>query len=351
MRFISKSSHEAFRQCPRKGYWRYLSGPFEGGTTLGLEEPYESPHLVLGIGWHMGAEVLLRGGTGQEAFQAAAPILPKLGDPERNWLLAAFLAWERACQDEFLEKWEVLSIEEEFPLAISPNVTFYTRADAVIRDRLDGSCWVLNWKTAGEVKDWNKKWFFEPQAWSEALAAESKLGIPISGCIFYGIWKGPVWQGKISSRLVYGYRYVSKRDGQLTYGTENNGGGERFEVWREEFPFGSGVAAWVGWLDKTFLKRHFVESAPQLRQDALVEKWLAQVVKYENDVDYVLSLPEAEREPFFWQNWSEMCGRCSFRDLCLQRSTPEALIAEGFLKPRHASPRDEAEGRFADGQQ
>jgi hypothetical protein len=346
LRYISRSSHDTFRECPRKGFWRYLSGPFNPDGTPGLEEPYTHPALSLGVGWHLGAEKLLQGATGMEAFQASAPVFSSLGDLEQNWLLAAFLAWERAERERFFEKWEVLTVEEEFELPISPNVVLYTRADAVLRDRADGSAWVLNWKTAADVKDWNRKWFFDPQAWTEALAAESKLGVPVSGCIFYGVWKGPMWNGKISSRLVHGYRYANKKDGSLTWATENNGGGERFEVWRERFPFGDGVAAWVSWLDPTFLRKHFVESAPQLRQDALVEGWLRQVVKYESDVDYVLTLPKEDQEAFFWQNWDDRtCRSCSFKDLCLLRATPEAMLEEKFLLPRKRSPRDEAAGR------
>lgn len=350
MRYISRSSHDVFRFCPRKGYYKYLSGPFGPDGNLGLEEPYSHPALTLGIGWHLGAEVLLKGGTGLEAFKATEGLHSSLGDPERNWLLAAFLAWEKAVSNSFFDQYEVLSIEDEFELPVSPNVVFYTRADAVLRDRADGSAWVLNWKTAGDVKDWNKKWFFDPQAWSEALAAESKLGIPVHGCIFYGVWKGPMWNGKISSRLVYGYKYQSKRDGSLSWGTENNGGGERFNVWQEKFPFGDGVSAWVDWLGEDYLKKFFVPSAPQLRQDALVEDWLKQVVKYENDVDYVLTLPWEEQQAFFWQNWDDRnCRGCAFKDLCLKRATPEALIEEGFLLPRRKSPRDEAQGKAEGG--
>jgi hypothetical protein len=344
MRYISRSSFDTFRECPRKGYWRYLSGPFEGSTTLGLEEDRFSWHLALGIAWHLGAERLLNRGDALEAFEASKPAHEGLGEVEREWLLAAFLAWERGKQEEFFERWEVLSIEDEFEIPISPNVVLYTRADAVVRDRADGSCWVLNWKTASDVKDWNKKWFFDPQGWTEAIAAESKLGVEVKGCIYLGVWKGPIYQGKTTSRLLYGYKHQGR--GGTTYGTENGGGGSRFEAWKEEFPFGTGTAAWISWLPKDFLSKHFVESAPQMRQDSLVERWLRQVVRYENDADHVLTGSPEEKEEFFWQNWSEQtCGRCAFKDLCLLRSTPEEILKEGLLKPRRRSPRDEAEAK------
>ncbi len=348
MRYISGSSLKVFRECPRKGYLRYLAP--NGTDVTGWEEPRGNFHMSLGVAWHLGAEKLLRGESGLEAFSTAkAGLSPAdaelLGDAEWNWLLAAFLAWERVEQDEFLSKWEVLSVEEEIEVPITPNVTLYTRADGVIRDRADASVWVLNWKTASDVKDWNKKWFFDPQAWTESLAVESKLGVPVAGCIFYGIWKGPIYQGKTTSRLIYGYRYNTRTG--TTYATENNGGGTKFSVWQEDFPFGSGVAAWISWLPKEILKKHFVESAPQLRQDPIVESWLKQLARNEHDIDHLLSTGSQEDlEEYFAQHWSdENCSRCCFKNVCMLLAKPEELAKEGLLKPRHKSPRDEAAGR------
>jgi hypothetical protein len=348
MRYISRSSHDTFRECPRMGYWRYLSGPFGDGPTLGLQGAQLNKNLTLGTAWHMAAEKLLARVPAEEAVQEALKYgaANGLGEPELNWLLAAVLAWERVAAEEFFARYEVLSVEEELTTPITTNVALYTRADGILRDRVDGSVWVLNWKTAGDVKNWNRKWFYDIQSWTESLAAEAKLGIPVSGCLYYGIWKGPIWQGNISSRLIYGYKYTD-RLGNVTYATENNGGGTRFSVWQETFPFGEGVTAWVNWLDPTFLKKCFVQSAPQIRQDELVEAWLRQVVAYESDVEHVLAEGSAEEKlDFFWQNWGDHpCGRCDFNALCTLKSTPEELIRDGFLKPRTRSPRDEMEGK------
>lgn len=305
-----------------------------------------NPHYALGIVWHLGAEVLLKGGTGEAAFRAAAPTFDDFGlDPVwSQWLLAAYLAWERAKQDEFLGQYEIVTVEEEFEIPVSPNVVLYTRADAVMRDRMDGTLWVLNWKTASDIKDWNKKWFFDPQGWTESMAAEAKLGEEVKGCIYVGVWKGPIYQGRTTSRLIGGYKH-NTRSG-TTYATENGGGGQKFDAWRENFPFGDGLAAWISWLPKDFLAKHFCESAPQLRQDALVESWLRQIVKHEDAIDYVLEAgSEQDQLDFFWQNYTDECSKCPFKDLCLLRSTPEELIKDGFLRPRHRSPRDEAEER------
>jgi hypothetical protein len=90
-----------------------------------------------------------------------------------------------------------------------------------------------------------------------------------------------------------------------------------------------------------------VESAPQIRQDELVEGWLRQVVTYESDVDHILQDgTEQDKEDFFFQNWSDQtCGRCPYNALCTLKATPEEMIREGFLQPRKKSPRDEAEAK------
>lgn len=347
MRYISRGSHEAFRTCPRAGYWRYLSGPYGPDGTLGLEPSTSPNYLTLGSAWHLAAEGLLRGEVAEEAVKPALAYAKEqgnLGDGELNLLLALSLAFERAVAEEFFSKYEVVNIEEELLTPLTPNVQLYTRADAILRDRLSGDLWVLNWKTASDVKNWNRKWFYDIQSWTESLAAEAKLGEPVRGCIFYGVWKGPIYQGSTSSRLVYGYRYTAP-NGTVSYATENNGGGSRFPVWQETFPFGEGIPAWIEFLPKEFLKKHFVESAPQIRQDHLVEAWLRQVVGYESDVDHVLGAGSPQDKlDFFWQNWGEdTCGRCPYSPICLGKADPESLMEEGMLRPRKASPRDTLE--------
>jgi len=269
-----------------------------------------------------------------------------LGDADLNLLLALSLAWERSAAGPFFEKYEVVSIEEELVTPLTSNVQLYSRADAILRERSDGTLWVLNWKTAGDTRDWNRKWFYDIQSWTESLAAEAKLGEPVRGCIFYGVYKGPIYKGATSSRLVYGYRSTSA-SGLVSYGTENGGNASRFPVWQESFPFGDGIHAWINWLPEEFLKKYFVESAPQIRQDEVVEAWLRQVVGFESDIDHVLQHGSAQDKlDFFWQNWGDdTCGRCSFSPLCTLKSTPETMIADGVLRPRKKSPRDEAEQR------
>jgi hypothetical protein len=335
MRYISRSSHEAFRQCLRAGYYRYLAGPY--GPATGLEPSIMAKQLALGIAWHKGGEVLMRRGSGTEAAASAlaeAEKYPAIGQTEKQWLLAACLAWERTRFEEFHSQYDVIAVEEEVEVAISPNVILQARADAVVQDRNDGSYWVWNWKTASDIKDWNKKWFFDVQTWTETLAMEGHLGVPVAGCIFEGVYKGPIWNGNMTSRLVLGYK-KSTADGSVSYSTDRETGMTRFNVWEESFPFGDGVAAWISWLPYDFVRGHFALSAPQMRNDVIVTKWLRQLVRVETDIDHLLSTGSAEDvEDYFIQNFDDHCGKCPYVDLCQMRSTPEALIEEGKLIPR-----------------
>lgn len=328
----------------RAGYWRYLS---PNGTQTNGYEPYrmETP-LALGISWHKGAEALLSGRPAAQAAEEAlreASNYPSLGEVENQWLLAATLAWDRACSEPFFDQYDVLSVEDEIEVKITPNVTLQARADAIVQERSTGDIYVLNWKTASDIKNWNRKWFFDVQAWTECIAAEAKIGQPVAGCLFYGIYKGPVWQGKTTSRLIYGYK-EELSGGSTIYTPEYKAGLKRFEAWQESFPFGDGIAAWINWLPKDFLREHFCVSAPHMRNDQVVEEWMRQLARVESDIDHILaSGNDEDHKDFFIQNFGDHCGRCPFVDLCLKRAEPASLVEAGYLRPRqdhHAAPQE-----------
>lgn len=205
---------------------------------------------------------------------------------------------------------------------------------------------IVTHNTASDIKDWNKKWFFDIQAWTEALAMEGHMGVPVAGCIFEGIYKGPIWNGNMTSRLVYGYKKLAA-DGEPWYSTDRESGYQRFNVWEESFPFGEGISAWVNWLPRDFLRGHFVLSAPQMRNDKIVEAWLRQLVRKEADIDHLLSTGEQEDiDAFFEQNFGDHCARCPYVDICMMRAEPEALIDANKLRPRvdHHAKEEKEEG-------
>jgi hypothetical protein len=320
----------------REAYWKYFSGPYSEDGTHGLEARKDNVHLSLGIAWHKGAEKLLAGENGTTAAIAAieeADKYPSINDIWKNWLLAACLAWEQACAEEFFGRYDVLGIEEELDVYLAPNVVLKARVDAILQDRSDGSFWVWNWKTTGDVRNWTEKWHFDIQSWTEAIAWEGKVG-DVAGCIYGGVWKGPMWKGSTTSRLVYAYKR-SKEDGTVTYSRERVSGYDRVPVWEESFPFGDGIPAWISWLPKDFLRSHFPISAPHMRDDITVNEWVKAIVRREDDIAHVVKeANELDKRAFFVQNFGNQCSGCPYVDLCMHRTEPESLIEEGYLTPR-----------------
>jgi hypothetical protein len=61
MRVISRSSYQAFDDCPRKGYWSYI---YKGG----LDSLSPSYPLLIGQVVHSGMEAMLNGERDDEAL-------------------------------------------------------------------------------------------------------------------------------------------------------------------------------------------------------------------------------------------------------------------------------------------
>lgn len=342
MRFISRSSHEDFTRCPRRGYYRYL---YNGS---GFDSRTPSIHLLIGLGVHKGLEILLKTNGDIEAAISAqkeewASLAKDHQIPEETEHLIEALVrgWYRACWPTFIEQFEILMVEEEVKALLAPNITLNARADAVIRDRETGAIYVLNWKTSGSISDWNKQWEDEVQAWTEALVTEAVLGAPISGVIFEGLYKGTYREGRNHSPLIYGWKLPLGGGREIFSARYKRYTKEepwiKFPVWASSLPVEGGIRGWVDWLPLDVLREQFVRSTPILKNDRVVENWVRQVVRRETDIDRMLQedVPEADREDFFTQHFSKInCGGCPFRKVCKLQTTIEEMIANGDLVRR-----------------
>lgn len=369
MRVISRSSHEAFTRCPRRFYYNYL---YQG---TGFEPPSQATYLQIGLAVHKGMEVMLTPGVDEEGLydRAAAEAVKEwerltlphytLALEERNQKVMDELAegaalvealvrgWFLTRYVEFTRLYEVLMVEKEVRVSLSASITLAARADAVVRERLTGAIYVLNHKTtqdkATSTADWTEQWQNSIQMWTEALAMESVLGEPVQGCLVEGFYKGYRKEGKHISPLIYGYRKATP-DGQWmyqpTYTREK--GWERFPVWEAEFPTGDGVRGWLALLSKDLISSHYYRSLPILKNHQVVEDWLAQVVRRETDVQYILEphVAEKDRLSFFWQNWGKQCTFCPYEPVCRGRASMGDLISAGHLKEREDHHKMEGEG-------
>ena len=322
MRRISRSSHLAFSECTRKGYWGYV---YKG---TGLDEP-RSIALNVGLAVHAGMETLMKGKTDDTALMDSVEAeWVSLGMPmtefrdEQHVALAKalVLGWKRSRYDEFMEKYDVVLVEEEMEVMLAPNIILQARADCVTRSKWDGTLLVWNWKTTGSMRDWNGQWQFDIQAMTEALSVQEHLGEYVQGCVFEGFFKAGVYGGVSSSPLVTGYT-----DGTIW----EVGGKSRSKEWQKlstwkEFP--GGTPLWLDFIG-TAASDQFVRSAIILKNDEAVREWLPEVVRFESDVDRMMddSVPESDRHTFFRKNAGRRCNWCRFAPACWSGMPVDAL--------------------------
>lgn len=257
-----------------------------------------------------------------------------LWDEGRHLAAGLVAGWARSTQwSDFLKRYEILKVEEEIETPLTPDLALYSRIDLLVRDRLDGAIYVVNWKTSSSQKDWNTSWDFDIQGWTECMAAEQLLGEKVAGTIYVCLYKGVRRNGMYTSPLIYGYRKVEK-SGSLTYRDSYRGGGEKFPVWlAKDLPCGEGLASWVAWLPQATIDAQFIVSPPILRNTSAVDGWLDGVVRWEGDAKHIAS--GADHLDFFTQNFSKWnCTRCAFKDVCRGQTTVADLLRAGQLVPR-----------------
>jgi hypothetical protein len=341
VRSISRSSYDTFSKCPRKGYWTYL---FQG---TGVVPRIPDWPLVIGSAVHAGMEHLMRLSQEEESVEGAVGFAQQAlnkafqpvrfmfeDDPllaarfrESSFLVEALLrGWVRARAASFFQDYDILSIEVETPVLLSPGLTLNARVDVVVRSRSDGQVYVFNWKTSSSKK--LDKWDHDIQMWTEAVATEGTIGEEIAGCIVEVLYKGQRRYGLQLSPLLYAY--VTK-NGDIRH--EWSAGSTRLPVW--EMP--GGVKRWVEeTLPLEVVSAQFLRTPPLPKNNDVVHDWLEQVVYKERVATHVLKEgSERERELHFDQRFSDdNCPWCPFRRVCGKATTIQTLLEEGVLIPR-----------------
>lgn len=353
MRSITRSSHLAFSDCRRKGYWGWL---WKGGRQ-GSEPAWP---LVIGIAVHSGLELLLRAvlaGTVEEvtkgelmaavrtAFIDAAGRPPQ-GFPELENLALAqalVLGWARVRLDGFIDRYEVISVEKESPVQLSANIRLLARCDAVVRDRRTGHLLVWNWKTASSVRDWTDQFTDDIQAMTEALAAQEDSAEYVSGCIFEGLYKASHYSGVSTSPLITGYR--EELEESTVWHAKRTAGAVKFSPWMVNGQYDEeALAQWIDWLPEDTVSDQFIRSHPVLKDDDMVRDWLKQVIRSESDIEAMLdtTIPEGDRLTYFMQNRGKRCKWCAFRPACRGEAGLDELETAGLIVPRqdHHSAED-----------
>lgn len=319
-----------------------------------------SMELVIGLGLHAGMECLMKGGTLEDAvreglskYEMEKPSIPEGMAWEAERALSTYLLEGKALIEALLRGWyrirwplfnatyEVVDVEKERRTLLAPNVMLLSRDDGLLRDRESGQLLIVNWKTTSSVKDWDKKWHYDVQAWTEALAAEQEMGEPVGGVIFEGFYKGVRKDNRQCSDLLYGYK-LEKKGLETKYSVDYKKPSEgspwkRFYV-PEESSFGDNpLAYWVGWLPWDDVAKYFVTSDPVMKEDLVTQEWINQVVRLETEVENMLQgdVTEEERLTYFIQNFSHFnCGWCPFERVCLGGVPFSQMVEEGKLVKR-----------------
>lgn len=318
----------------RRGYNRYL---YRG---TGVDSAVPNINLLIGLAVHKGQEVLLLSGGDVDKSRLAlreefahrtsgvkdpGPTVAHQLDEGLHLSEALHMAWALTRYNDFIDEYEVISVEKESRLTLANGQVFMARADAVVRSRSDGHLYVFNWKTTKQKKDWNEIYQDDVQSWTEALVTEQELGEPIIGCIYEGFFKGVQLGAVYSSPLIYGFA----NGGEVSSSWKR--GWNRFAAWKEP-----GLEKWFERLGAQALSDQLLRSTPVLKNDEVVREWIEQVIEKENAIDHVLKNGNvAEQRRFFWQNFSKWnCAGCPFRPDCRKQTTIEEMLKDGVLAPR-----------------
>lgn len=390
----SRSAVSAYLQCARKRYWQYEAP--NGTGTPGWERRALAIPLVTGIYVHRGLEAALRGSVPTEAAMMAKSAylvecaerslaveegsdVASVIEEQAAHVEALVLAWCRVRLPKWLAEYDVVEVEAEDRVPLAEDVTLAVRADAIVRRKLDGRMFVVNFKTVGQADDrWLRAWEVDMQLMTELLAAERRHGGVFGGVIIEGLVKGrrmpeknnvgDVIGYRDSSPLLYGYKVDA--DPPLVHGEygweyTRRKGWYRFPVWKEQFSHIPGTIAtfmtpgfrdalerttspvsaleyWINWLPEEVVEAQFVTVPPIMRDEERIASCVRQIVAAEHTIacgieniansgDFSYTLNES-----FLQN-THACiypSKCPMYDICWSPGVAADVAGSGLYVAR-----------------
>lgn len=416
-----RSGISCAQECMRKR-WHVYESP-NGTKAGGFERLKLALPLATGIYVHTGIGAVLLGTSIDDAVKLACDgykeeiasrgleteVLDQMEDviSEQNALIEALVrAWNRIRLPYYLENYDIVAedIEREESvlliepdsLGVMPGVELLARTDALLRRKLDGKLFIANWKTVGSADyRWYQGWEVDMQILTETLAVEKRLGERLGGVIVEGLIKGARYKVKDKEGEVIGYRQGTP----LIYGYKHPGnppidppaydfnytkrkGWSRFNVWEEkveyvELPAGtytkgeefsaepqpmSSIAWWIDWLPEELLEAQFAIVPPLLRDQAVMESKVRQIVAIERQI-YLgkMTYEQAESDEqrlivldnMFPQN-ERACiwpSKCSVYDICWTGGVSADPIGSGLFRariPHHPQEGKDGEGKDSD---
>ena len=218
------------------------------------------------------------------------------------WIRNAVTAWTAVRGPQFIQTYEVISIEQEEELLLADGqLLFLSRPDAVLKRHSDGELFILNFKTVGEPNQWwQEQWPLDMQTLTECLPIEARLGQRVSGVLIEGLVKGgkrcqhPRDSGQwwINSPFCWAWtkpaappfpgEYAAKYEW-----TDEDGNSRRLGKGYRRTPVfeDMGAREWLQWLmehEPELVRQQFVQLPAILRNDAACEQWVRQNVAREH---------------------------------------------------------------------
>lgn len=376
----SRSSIKAYQDCARRRYWGYEA--LSSGKVRGWERRKLALPLVTGIHTHAGivgdglpGEGMLNGEAPQLAIArainayradvAARGIEVEVEGSEANVineqaaLIEALLwGWWRVRLPFWLETYEVVATEREITAVLSDDVLIATRADALVRRRLDGKLFLVNFKTVGDAGEtWYRQWELDMQLMTETLAAEQEFGEQVAGVIIEGLIKGrrhsekkgEVKSVRETSKLIYGYKFDGNpplEPPAYDWNYTQKKGWHRFSVW-DELEFGSGTQAtpieyWVNWLPIEVVEQQFAIVPPIWRDVDAIERKTRQIVGMERRIraDVIQIEANPDSIDYYFPSNEHSClwpSRCQFFDICHTSGVAADPEGSKLYMPRKAN--------------
>jgi hypothetical protein len=297
--------------------------------------------------------------------------------------------WVHHRLPQLLERYEIITSEKEEWITLGDGVKIMRRSDAVLKRRVDGALFVMDFKTTGSRIDnrFLEDWRFDIAWNADALSVEQNMGKPCMGVLIELVQTGgrnkttkeainhPT--GEIPySRFVRGYRYpespvnmargisggattwvysLNPIKGKFSEGFELSSGASL-----KEGDYPGGVKAWVAEkiTDEVFQETFFYREIMITQTE--VERWAKQTSAQElfirEGLEVMKTDPEGALDRYFPGNFDQGCNhhpkyrnKCDMFGCCFGNKGVDDLINDGTHKQREPHYEKEIEGRKQNG--
>ena len=175
----------------------------------------------------------------------------------------------------------IIAVEQEMIIKLADGLTFMARLDLILATEDDEWVYVEYKSSSSKKREWIDQWSTAVQLHSSIKAVEETLGHPVQQVIVQGLYKGYISYGKQNSPFCYAY----VRGGNPPFTQDQArydyaAGYRRQPVWERP----GGVAQWVAEMPEEILTDQFMATPPIFVKEELVEAFMRQVVRREQDI-------------------------------------------------------------------